>query len=586
MLNDWHKFENSTAGTTAYNDLRYQILVNVEENGDPKKPPYLDSRGNPTIGIGFNLREPSVRTEVLRGLGFKVDNPSTPERQYMNEIEAKINANYSSYPSRAAATRALQTDLDQIMGRRHNDGAIPAANRTHATFKFDNNEEIRTVFDKLIKQYETKVDDWLSGIPNSKERAVLVSLAYNTKDGNTTLLGDDLKQAIQKGNRADAYYEICYRSNKDSLTATPPAGAAGVAKGRYYQSGVFSLYETGNSAADKDEAISVYQMFTRNRDHILKYEAAYGNVNGHAGTKGDQIAAANHEYHLDGTNNAIRSLANVLSSAADILTREYGHGRTFNPLNIQVASDAKYNLTGESTNARTGSNDDLLIGHATKGSRLDGGAGDDVLIGGSGNDVLIGGPGNNIMAGGGGHDTIIDEGRNTVNQRTKTNQNKTVGGVLPPGGGKTGLLEHVRQVGRSGNLPLIVATEKAMVEGDLARYANNQPMANSLKTALNEIAAVERHIGTVDDKANSQGIDRGHGLSKQRKVPYDEARKALLSHYTRLNNMDKSRLSDDEKKVIDARKSAIFNADKLYADRLAKTLALDLGQSQRRGISA
>jgi len=569
--------------TTAYNNLRYQVLVNVEENGNPKETPYFDSKWNPTIGIGFNLRESSVRKEVLEKLGFDMrQNPAPAEQRYRNEIEAKINANYSNHPSRAAAARALQTDLDQIMGRRYNDINIPAANRTHATFKFANSGEIQIVFDKLIKQYETKVDDWLPGIPDSKERAVLVSLAYE----NTTLLGDDLKQAIQKGNRADAYYEICYRSNKDSLSVAPPAGAAGVAKGRYYQSGVFSLYETGNSAADKDEAISVYQMFTRNRDHILKYEAAYGNVNGHAGTKGDQIAAANHEYHLDGTNNAIRSLANVLSSAADILTREYGHGRTFNPLNIQVASDAKYNLTGESTNARTGSNDDLLIGHATKGSRLDGGAGDDVLIGGSGNDVLIGGPGNNIMAGGGGHDTIIDEGRNTVNQRTKTNQNKTVGGALPPGGGKTGLLEHVRQVGRSGNLPLIVATEKAMVEGDLARYANNQPMANSLKTALNEIAAVERHIGTVDDKANSQGIDRGHGLSKQRKVPYDEARKALLSHYTRLNNMDKSRLSDDEKKVIDARKSAIFNADKLYADRLAKTLALDLGQSQRRGISA
>jgi hypothetical protein len=142
------------------------------------------------------------------------------------------------------------------------------------------------------------------------------------------------------------------------------------------------------------------------------------------------------------------------------------------------------------------------------------------------------------------------------------------------------LLDYVRDVGHSGDLPLIVATERAIVEGDIARYANSPAMASSLKNALTEIAAIERHINIVDDQAKYRAVDQAHSLTKNRRggLPFDEARQALASHYTRLNNQDKSRLGDDEKKVIDARKSAIFTAGKLYAERQAKSLGVDATQ--------
>ncbi|MDR3323177.1 MAG: hypothetical protein LBS89_03135 [Zoogloeaceae bacterium] len=57
-------------------------------------------------------------------------------------------------------------------------------------------------------------------------------------------------------------------------------------------------------------------------------------------------------------------------------------------------------------------------------------------------------------------------------------------------------------------------------------------------------------------------------------MPLDEARQAFKSHYARLSNLDKSRLSDDDKKIIDARKTNIFNAIKLYIQRQAKTLGV------------
>jgi hypothetical protein len=139
------------------------------------------------------------------------------------------------------------------------------------------------------------------------------------------------------------------------------------------------------------------------------------------------------------------------------------------------------------------------------------------------------------------------------------------------------LLRHVRKAGQSGDLQLIVATERAIVEGDLTRYANSKAMANSLKTALTEISVIERHIGIVDDRARYQFVDQAHSLDRNRKggLPYDEARQALAGHYARLDNMDKSRLDDDEKQIVDARKSAMFAAGKLYAERQARILGAE-----------
>jgi hypothetical protein len=47
---------------------------------------------------------------------------------------------------------------------------------------------------------------------------------------------------------------------------------------------------------------------------------------------------------------------------------------------------------------------------------------------------------------------------------------------------RNALLTHIREVGRGGDLSLIVATERAITEGDLARYANSSSM---VKESLN-----------------------------------------------------------------------------------------------------
>ena len=132
----------------------------------------------------------------------------------------------------------------------------------------------------------------------------------------------------------------------------------------------------------------------------------------------------------------------------------------------------------------------------------------------------------------------------------------------------------LREAGKLGDLSLIVSVEKTFVETELAYYSNSKLMEGSLKTTLKELAVVERHIGIVDDPVRYKAIDEAHSLPRNRKgdLPYDEARQALRSQYARLNNMDKARLGDAEKLVIDARRSNILQAEKLYKERQVKAL--------------
>ena len=136
------------------------------------------------------------------------------------------------------------------------------------------------------------------------------------------------------------------------------------------------------------------------------------------------------------------------------------------------------------------------------------------------------------------------------------------------------LLKSLRELGKSGDLTQIVAVEKTLVRAERAYYSNSKAMEGSLKAALKKLDAVERHIGIVDDPARYKAVDEAHSLPRNRRgdLPYDEARQALRSQYARLNNMDKARLGDAEKLVIDARRSNILQAEKLYKERQVKAL--------------
>ena len=57
---------------------------------------------------------------------------------------------------------------------------------------------------------------------------------------------------------------------------------------------------------------------------------------------------------------------------------------------------------------------------------------------------------------------------------------------------------------------------------------------------------------------------RGMRQNRQKGLPIDEARQSFRSHYARLANLDKARLDDDEKEIIDARQEMFALAKSLY----------------------
>ncbi|WP_273757256.1 hypothetical protein [Bartonella sp. MM73XJBT] len=139
------------------------------------------------------------------------------------------------------------------------------------------------------------------------------------------------------------------------------------------------------------------------------------------------------------------------------------------------------------------------------------------------------------------------------------------------------MCDYIRNVGKNSDLPLLIDTESDFIKDDLLRYANSKAMVSSLETALIEIGVVKDHIKLVSNPEKYDAINRGHSLSKHRKggLPYDEARKAMASHYTRLGNLDKARLTDIEKSIIDVRRETIKAMQKLYEKMQAKAIGID-----------
>jgi len=153
--------------------------------------------------------------------------------------------------------------------------------------------------------------------------------------------------------------------------------------------------------------------------------------------------------------------------------------------------------------------------------------------------------------------------------------------------GRQELLAHLKQIAQSDDLALIVAVERVIVQGDLEHYANSTQMMASLNVAMDELAAIERQIRIVADPEKYALVDQQYSLAKNREkgLPMDEGHQSLRSHYARLNNLDKSRLDEDEKQVIDARKAAFLTARRLYCRFSNKILVQHAVQDKRFRLS-
>jgi GH24 family phage-related lysozyme (muramidase) len=190
--------------------------------------------GNVTIGTGFNISEVKVRDVVFSKFGITLEDDIVRlPTQAARDAELK----YWTLLTDAIRDKNIGA-LDGIMADRASDPALQdviSDRRTNFRFR-DDDEIFITLKEDLVPIYSQKIWDKIPELKTtdsfltSKERIALISLSYNTKDGATTLLGTNLCNALKNGNRAEAWYEIRYNSNKDSLTTTPPNTANGTAK--------------------------------------------------------------------------------------------------------------------------------------------------------------------------------------------------------------------------------------------------------------------------------------------------------------------------------------------------------------------
>jgi Ca2+-binding RTX toxin-like protein len=258
---------------------------------------------------------------------------------------------------------------------------------------------------------QTQGDALFAGIQGSREWAAIASYGYVAEN----LIGSDLVNALNSGNRAEAWYQIRY-----GWADNNPQYNNGWAKRHYMESAVFGLYADPDQVG-VDEAKETFRMLQLHRERITTRENTYGqNVDGVG--PGRMIDAGNTEpayalvySELDPVP-SIKTIVNALDPAKLAILEHININ--LNPadyLSTDIYLDPGRNIASAAIDPNhisilTGSDrNDILMGEGGN-DVLNGGEGNDVLVGGKDNDTLKGGTGSDIYVykSGDGADTITD----------------------------------------------------------------------------------------------------------------------------------------------------------------------------------
>ena len=322
----------------AYNAVRDEEIKTSENNllrSTKTKGLAVDfdrkETGNLAIGYGLDLRVNSIT---------KIADWYAQAGLSLSEEEKGFIIVYQSNPTAQSAQAVIR-----------NLRALP--DETAAT----------RLLDAVVQDFEVGFNARFGVMPDSKERAALVSLVYHRGINNSAL--DPLIYAVQNDLRAEAWFQIRYNQNPLENAIDPTKGANGIANRRYRESDLFGLYS--NQPLTEIEARNVLKVAARHQFDIVPYEAKFHPVGG-------------------------VSISQALSPAVGVLITYYGAGQS-----LQQAFVA-FSLGGDPIQGAD--SNDLLLGDT----------GHDILIGGGGDDVLRGEAGKDlyVINSGDGNDTIVD----------------------------------------------------------------------------------------------------------------------------------------------------------------------------------
>jgi GH24 family phage-related lysozyme (muramidase) len=336
-----------------------------------------------------------------------------------------------------AGVQLSQTERRQLAAI---DAAAPA-DKTRLGLAFPvqiSREEARGLLEiASLPQYEGPANRL--GMPDSNERAALVSVTYNRGGARVNQRMQPFTEAVGAGDRAEAWYQLRYNSWGSSAP-----DELGLRKRRGMEAQMFGLYDDPQNVT-ADEARSVYRMFQLHRDDIASVENNWGVGMDGVASRGNRnvVAMANRDYpDLVREYGAVPTITEALEPArhrlladlraehpdlADRLRdqdfattaifldpgRDLRQGSGLRPdqrnattqdVDDNHAATIDSRRMTRSNNPREIESNDLLIGEG----------GDDTLRAHRGDDILIGGAGRDRMEGGIGQDTYVVGAGDTV----------------------------------------------------------------------------------------------------------------------------------------------------------------------------
>ena len=146
--------------------------------------------------------------------------------------------------------------------------------------------------------------------------------------------------------------------------------------------------------------------------------------------------------------------------------------------------------------------------------------------------------------------------------------------------------DYVAEIGKTGDDRYILETELAVLQEERNYLSNSKTQEGSLDTAIEGAMATLRLLEKVRSPESYRSVDEEHTTRKRRSggLPLDEAHEFFKSHNSRLLNLDKAILSDEEKELIDIRRANIRKAGKIYIAMQQQALGITPPRKDR-GLS-
>ena len=128
------------------------------------------------------------------------------------------------------------------------------------------------------------------------------------------------------------------------------------------------------------------------------------------------------------------------------------------------------------------------------------------------------------------------------------------------------ICQDLNAIGQTRDVGLILEAERGLLENEIAFYSNSPAMAKSLDNAMSELKGAENAYDKVQNSEQYRQLDQDYQSHKSRSgdLPKDEARQFFKSQNARLMNMDKTRLDEGEKAVIEARRDNLRAGETAY----------------------